>query len=117
MRGYMFAGCLIIGLLGAARGYADPNCAGRGRWPSNMAFAELKNSGVFESNSVDSSLTESTLIASQRLKGNKFKQVFLVRFHLTNGGKLVSAIVVSYATNDECSIAKPDVYQVINTGK
>jgi hypothetical protein len=103
---------LVAALLIVGPVRADPECAGPDHWAANMTRAYLKNSRLLDNNQVISSQTKSDLIASQRIGGNLYKQVFKATFYLRNR-KTMSAIAVSDSSSDECSMSDVTVYPVL----
>ena len=76
-----------------------------------MTHVQLKNAGVLVNEEVDFSRTAVQQIASQRIGNDLYRQVFRIVFHLKNG-KLIQAIAVSDASNEECSMSKVTVYRI-----
>lgn len=113
----MMAGlAALVGLNIATPAIADPDCSGPNRWPSNMAFAQLKNVGVLDPASIDPSRTTSVQIASEKIGNDLYRQVFRVKFFLKNGN-IVQAIAISDSSKEECSISNVTIYRVVGLSK
>jgi hypothetical protein len=115
-RALSIAATLSATLSGFSAAHADPDCAGPGRWPASMTFAHLKNARVLTNDDVDFSRTASTLIASQKIGADLYRQVFLVKYYLKDG-RSESAIAVSDASNEECSMSDVKVYRIVDPPK
>jgi hypothetical protein len=76
-----------------------------------MAFTHLKNAGWIKPDSLDTSKTTVTRLASEKLRKNLYRQVHLVKFTQLSGEEL-SAITVNEVSWDECSMSKGDVYLI-----
>jgi len=105
----------VVALVATAPASADPDCSGPNRWPASMALATLKNAGLITNKTVDFSRTTSLMIASQKIGADLYRQVFKITFRLKAGGS-VTTIVVSDASEGECSISQPTVYRVLADG-
>ena len=114
MSRYIALAGLCVAFLSASPALADPKCAGPENWPAGMTFTQLKNAGVLVNDEVDFSRTAVQQIASQRIGKDLYRQVFKLAFHLKNG-RLVQAIAVSDASNEECSMSGVTVYRIADS--
>ena len=89
----------------------EPNCARPDGWPAGMAFTHLKNTGMISNDSLDTSKTKVSKLASEKVGKDLYHQVHLVRFVKTSGED-VFAITVNEASSQECSMSNVDVYLI-----
>ena len=90
----------------------DPECWGVERWPTAMAFAQLKNDGILDNYTVDFTKTRTTRIASEKIGPNLYRQVHDVEF-TQKSGEQVEIITVNDASHEECSMSSVDVFVVL----
>jgi hypothetical protein len=83
-----------------------PDCSSG--WPLKMAFAKLKNNGVYKSTDWNSDKIESKRLFSTK-EGDRFKQMYKVTFDFN---KKTTVFVTHFADNTECSLTEPEVYVV-----
>ena len=86
-----------------------PECGGG--WPTIMAQTLLKNDGVLKSEEIEVSKTRTTRLASERLSGDLWRQVYLVTF-VSRSATSIQAIVVHEASMEECSMSAVKVFLV-----
>ncbi|MGA9111856.1 MAG: hypothetical protein ACLPSL_13050 [Smithella sp.] len=102
---------IIIFLLILTTLYAfakDPDCAGIDRWPTKMAFVQLKNAGITDNNKVDFTKTKTIRLASEKIGDNLYHQIHLIKF-TEKSGKIIEMITINDASNEECSMGKVEV--------
>src|SRR5262249_51968795 len=78
-----------------------PDCSGG--WPTDMAFALLKNAGIVNSEDIEFSKTQTSRIASQKIGKNLYHQVYQVAF-TRRSGETIESIAVHDASQEECSM-------------
>jgi hypothetical protein len=88
---------------------AGPDCSGN--WPTIMAFVHMKNPGLADNASVDSSKTTTVRLASERRGKDLWHQVYHVTFTKKSGGVL-EAIAVHDASLEECSMSGVEVFVI-----
>ena len=88
-----------------------PDCAGVERWPTGMAFTNLKNAGVTDNDKLDFSKTKTKRLASEKIGKNLYRQIHHVRF-TEKSGNVLEVITVNDAADDECSMGDVDVYLI-----
>ena len=91
-----------------------PDCGGTENWPASMAFVAMKNAKLVTNDQIDFSRTKVTRIASEQIKKDLWRQVYLVQYHRKDGS-LLDALTVSDASHDECSMG--DVQTFVVSGK
>jgi|GEM_PF-2009698 len=101
--------CIAVHAQSIAKKKVEPDCSGG--WPTQMAFAKLKNAGLANANVLDLSKTKTIRLASQPMGGNLWHQVYLVTFFKKFGEK-IEAIVIHDASDEECSMTDVDIYVV-----
>lgn len=87
-----------------------PDCSGPNRWPAAMAYTHLKNAGLLTPQRVDAKATQSTLVASEQIGADLYRQVHKVRFRV--GGGDLEVITVSDASHAECSMGAVQIFVV-----
>ncbi len=85
-----------------------PDCSGS--WPTIMAFVHMKNAGLADNASIDSSKTTARLASEKRAKG-LWHQVYHVTF-TKKSGETLEAIAVHDASLEECSMSGVEVFVV-----
>ena len=103
--------CLSIAVAACRQEAPAPDCTGADQWPTNMAFAKLKNAGVTNNDRLDFAKTETVRVASERLKADLFRQVHHITF-VEKSGTAIEVIAVNDASSSECSMSGVDVYVV-----
>jgi tRNA(Met) C34 N-acetyltransferase TmcA len=86
-----------------------PDCSGG--WPTKMSFVELKNAGLVDNESIDSSKTKTVRVASERIGKGLWRQVYHVTFTKRSGDR-IDAIAVHDASDEECSMSGVEVFVV-----
>jgi hypothetical protein len=99
-------------LLLATASYAkDPDCAGTNRWPTAMAFGHLKNAGLTTNDKLDFTKTKTTLLATQRLGKDLYRQLHHVVF-TEHSGTTIEVITSNNVSSVECSESGVVVYVI-----
>lgn len=109
MRGLMVVASLL--LMPACATVKNPDCAGVDRWPTGMAFAKLKNTGITDNNKLDFSKTNTKRLASEKIGENLYRQIHHITF-IEKSGNGIEVITVNDAADDECSMSDVDVYLI-----
>jgi hypothetical protein len=91
------------------QGAKGPDCSGS--WPTNMAFARLKNEGITDNQKIDFSKTQTKRIASEKIGKDLYHQVYDVVF-TERAGQTIEAIVVHDASSEECSMTGIELFVV-----
>ena len=100
----------------------SPDCTSVEAWPASMAYVELKNAGIIESDTLDLDKTKVLRLLSEK-KGrvpyggpngkeisiNLYYQVHRVTF-VKKSGETITVITVHDASHMECSMSGVDVY-------
>jgi hypothetical protein len=103
---------LILAVAGQWHGtVSQPDCTGVDRWPSAMAYVQLKNEGLLGPDTTDFKKTRSIRIASEQTGEDLFHQVHLVTFTKLNG-EVIEVITVNDASSEECSMSGVDLFVV-----
>jgi hypothetical protein len=89
----------------------DPDCSGVGRWPTSMAFGDLKNAGITTNDRVDFGKTKTVRLVSERMAKDLYRQVHLVTF-TEKSGRTIEVITVSDASSSECSMGDVEVFVI-----
>ena len=76
-----------------------------------MTFVHLKNAGLVDNRSIDSSKTKTVRLASERIGKDLWHQVYQVEFTKTSG-ETIDAIAIHDASEEECSMTGVDVFLV-----
>ena len=102
----------IAGLFGCALAHGQvPACAGTDRWPTSSALVQLKSAGIATGNEVDVTKTKTTLLASERIGNDLFRQVHFVVFTERSGRK-IEVITSNEASSAECSMSAVQLFVV-----
>jgi hypothetical protein len=88
-----------------------PDCSGPERWPTSMAFVELKNAGITTNDELDFDKTKTVGLASEKIGKDLYRQIHLVTF-TRKSGETIQVITNNDASNDECSMSGVEVYLV-----
>ena len=104
-------GAAFFLFLGTTAYGKSPDCTHPDAWPAGMAFAQLKNAGVLDSDTLDFTKTKVTRLASEKIGKTLYRQVHLVRF-VKKSGEATEAITVNDVSHQECSMSDVDVYVV-----
>ena len=86
-----------------------PDCSGG--WPTDMTFVHLKNAGITDNGKIDFSKTKTVRLASERIGKDLYHQVYDVKY-TEKSGKIIEAIAVHDASQEECSMTGVDVFVV-----
>lgn len=87
----------------------DPDCSEG--WATPMTFVQLKNAGITDNDKIDFSKTKTTRIASEKIGKDLYRQVYYVKL-TERSGKLIEAIAVHDASQEDCSESGVDVFLV-----
>lgn len=82
----------------------SPDCSRIDSWATKMAFVHLKNSGITNNESLDFSKTKISLVASEKIDRDLYRQVHLIIF-TEKTGNTIEVITVNNASNEECSMS------------
>jgi hypothetical protein len=112
MRRVLFA-VLLLGVSAVAQSKDEkvvgPDCSGS--WPTIMAFVHMKNAGLADNASIDSSKTTTVRLASEKKGKGLWHQVYYVTF-TKKSGEVLEAIAVHDASLEECSMSGVEVFVV-----
>ncbi|HEV2195400.1 MAG TPA: hypothetical protein VGR55_07440 [Candidatus Acidoferrum sp.] len=87
----------------------DPDCSEG--WATPMTFAQLKNAGITDNDKIDFSKTKTTRLASEKIGKDLYRQVYHVQL-TERSGKLIEAIAVHNASQEDCSESGVEVFLV-----
>ncbi len=76
-----------------------------------MAFVHLKNAGLTSNDKVDSTQTKASLLASEPIGKDLYRQINHVVFTEKSGRK-IEVITRNNASNEECSVSGVEVFVV-----
>ena len=76
-----------------------------------MAFVHLKNAGVTSNESLDFRKTQVTLIVSEKIGNDLFRQMHLVNFY-EKAGTAFEVITINDASSEECSMSGVEVFLI-----
>ena len=105
---------LIAFFLAFAAGGATaktPACSGPDNWAAAMAYTHLKNANLVSSESNDSAQTKVTLLASEKIKKDLYRQIHLVTFVDKTGHK-IEVIASNEASSQECSMSGVQIFVI-----
>jgi hypothetical protein len=88
-----------------------PDCSGPERWPTSMAFVELKNAGITTNDELDFDKTRAVRLASEKIGKDLYRQIHLVTF-TQKSGETIKVITNNDASNEECSVSGVEVYLI-----
>ena len=88
-----------------------PDCSGVDRWPTVMAFGELKNAGITDNQRLDFTRTKTTRLASEQVKEGLFRQLHHVTF-VEKSGTNIEVITANDVSKEECSMSGVEVYVI-----
>jgi hypothetical protein len=86
-----------------------PDCSGG--WPTNIAFAKLKNAGITDNAKVDFTKTKTVRLASERIGNGLYHQVYDVKF-TQKSGDVIEVIAVHNASYEECSMTGVEIFVI-----
>ena len=108
MKWLIIALCFYTGSLNAE---PHPDCSGTERWPTMMAFVQMKNDGITDNNKINFEKTKTIRIASEEIEGGLYKQVHKIEFY-EKGGVMYDIITINNSSHQECSMSAVEVYVV-----
>jgi hypothetical protein len=88
-----------------------PNCSGADNWATTMAFVHLKNAGLTNNDQLDFTQTKTTLLASERIGKDLYRQIHRVLFTEKSGNK-IEVITSNNASTEECSMSGVEIFVV-----
>jgi hypothetical protein len=88
----------------------DPDCSGIDRWPTSMAYVQLRNAGALDTG-IDFSKTKTVRLASEKIGDDRYRQIHEVTFVRTDGSEL-KVITSNVASHEECSMSAVEVFVV-----
>jgi hypothetical protein len=88
-----------------------PDCSGIERWPTRMAYQQLKNAGIVNSEQIDFSKTKTVRLASEKISDDEYRQIHQVTFTRTDLSA-ITVITSNLSSNEECSMSAVDVFVV-----
>jgi hypothetical protein len=87
----------------------DPDCTGIERWPTAMAFGELKDVGITDNDKLDFTKTKTVRLASEKIGKDLYRQIHHITF-VEKSGNTIEVITINDASNEECSMSGVDVF-------
>lgn len=108
MRSITFILLLLFHSLAFAK---DPDCTGVDRWPTKMAFLDLKDAGLTDNDKLDFSKTKTIRLASEKIGKDLYRQVHYIIF-TEKSGNTIEVITSNEVSNEECSMSGVDVFVV-----
>ncbi|MDQ6980445.1 MAG: hypothetical protein Q9N62_08570 [Ghiorsea sp.] len=112
MKNLFFLIISYVFMVWATTSYADtPDCSGVNNWAGTMAFLHLKNAELINNLDIDLTKTKVTLIASEKIDKDLYRQVHTVLFKKKTG-EVIKVITINNASNVECSMSGVDVYVI-----
>lgn len=107
---------LICALIAAAvTSYAKSpvQCSGIKGWATTMAFVHLKNAGLISNDDSDFSKTKTTLLASEFIGKDLYRQVHRIVF-VKKSKEQIEVIAINNASKEECSMSGVEVFVISN---
>lgn len=89
----------------------DPDCTGVDRWPTAMAFGELKDVGITDNDKLDFTKTKTVRLASEKIGKDLYRQIHLITF-VEKSGNTIEVITSNEASSEECSMSDVDVFVI-----
>lgn len=86
--------------------YTDP-----GRWPTMMAFVNLKNAGLTDNAKVDFNRTKTVRLASEKIGPDLYRQVHRIIF-TQRAGPPLEVITINNVSREEGSMSEVEVFVV-----
>ena len=102
---------LSLALAATSSGTGAPACAGPEGWPTSMAFVYLKDAGLTSNDNIDFTKTKTTLLASESIGKDLYRQVHDVVF-TEKSGRTIEVITRNTASSEECSMSGVDVFVI-----
>jgi hypothetical protein len=90
---------------------ANPKCDSPDNWAAMSAYGKLKNAGLVDNALVDFKKTHVTLLASERIGKDLYRQAHRIIYTFFSG-KTVEVITLNDATNEECSGSGVEIFVV-----
>jgi hypothetical protein len=88
-----------------------PDCSGRNRWSTRIAYQFLKNAGLTNDDRIAYERTETKRLAVQPIGKDLWRQIQHIRFVETSG-KTIEVITDSEFSSEECSMGDVQVYVI-----
>ncbi|GMQ48570.1 hypothetical protein VB10N_35690 [Vibrio sp. 10N] len=88
-----------------------PDCDSPQSWAATMAYVQLTNSDINLKEKINPNSTVVTLLASEKIGEDIYRQIHHVDFKL-HTGEVITVITSNEATSEECSYSGVDVYEV-----
>jgi len=76
-----------------------------------MTFVHLKNAGITNNDKIDFAKTKTVRLASEKIGKDLYHQIYDVKY-TEKSGKIIEAIAVHDASQEECSMTGVDVFVV-----
>jgi hypothetical protein len=76
-----------------------------------MAYQQLKNAGIVNSEQIDFSKTKTVRLASEKISDDEYRQIHQVTFTRTDLSA-ITVITSNLSSNEECSMSAVDVFVV-----
>lgn len=89
----------------------SPDCAGIGRWTTQMALVHLKNAGITDNNALDFTKTKTERLASEKIGKDLYRQIHHISF-TEKSGNVIEVITSNDASHTECSMSGVDVFVI-----
>lgn len=89
----------------------DPDCTGVDRWPTAMAFGELKDVGITDNDKLDFTKTKTIRLASEKIGKDLYRQIHHITF-VEKSGNTIEVITSNEASSEECSMSDVDVFVI-----
>lgn len=105
---FFAAAAALIGAPVNARVTRSSDCSGVHNYPFMVAITELQNAGKLRIADVDFRTSKSEVIATRQVKRNLQRQV--LRLDIRTRNAALRAMVINYASPDECSMPGTKVY-------
>lgn len=91
-----------------------PECSGIERWPTRMAYQQLKNAGMPNSEQIDFSKIKTVRLASKRIGDDEHRQIHQATFTLTDLS-VFTVTTSNLASNEECSKSAVGMFVALAT--
>ena len=88
-----------------------PDYTGIDRYPTSMAFVQLKNAGVTTNQKIDFTKTKTVRLASEKLGKDLYRQIHRVVF-TEKSGKTIEVITVNNVSSEEGSMSEVEVFVI-----
>jgi hypothetical protein len=87
------------------------SCSGPNNWDASMAHVQLKNAGIITNDAIDFDRTTVSLLASEKIGKDLYRQIHKVVFAKKSGGT-IEVITRNEASSQECSMSDVDVFVI-----